>query len=346
MRADVEDSALRQAADALTAGGAEVFDKPAICSPGRSTRDATSTRPRPTHRSDCPMRNHPRRPVLLIASTVAAAGVGISLQAIERTLASAGARSPQATLAQTVTAGPHSNRGGMRYAYLVGSLGFLLIWLVVWLGVRTGSPGRLQMLRVSAVTGLFGLTEPFFVPDYWNPPTLFDLAGKTGFDIEAILFSFAVGGIATAIYGVLRTTRQIPMTATERHRPRHRLHYLALAVPAPVFLVLAAATRLNPIYTTIAALLAGAVATGLCRPDLLTKMIVSGVVFLGLYFAFFLIFTAVYPVYIDQVWNLRALSGVLIAGVPLEELLFGFSFGLMWSAVFEHVTSVTVQTRS
>lgn len=110
----------------------------------------------------------------------------------------------------------HSNRAGMRYAYLVGSLGFLLIWLVVWLGVRTGSPGRLQMLRVSAVTALFGLTEPFFVPDYWNPPTVFDLAGKTGFDIEAIVFSFAVGGIATAVYAVLRTTRQIPMTATDR----------------------------------------------------------------------------------------------------------------------------------
>lgn len=74
-------------------------------------------------------------------------------------------------------------------------------------------------------------------------------------------------------------------------------------------------------------------------------MIVSGVVFLGLYFVFFLIFAAVYPGYIDQVWNLRALSGVLIAGVPLEELLFGFSFGLMWSAVFEHLTSATVQTR-
>lgn len=230
----------------------------------------------------------------------------------------------------------------MRYAYLLGSAGFLLIWLAVWL--RADATSRSQMLRVSAVTAVFGLTEPLFVPAYWNPPTLFDLAHRTGFDVEGIIFSFAVGGIATAIYAALRTTARIKITAAEQHRPRHRFHRLALAVPPVVFVVLAATTNLNPIYTTIAALFAGAVATSLCRADLITKMIVSGLLFLGLYFAFFLIFNALYPGYIGQVWNLPALSGVLIAGVPLEELLFAFSFGLMWSSVFEHLTWVRVAT--
>jgi len=50
------------------------------------------------------------------------------------------------------------------------------------------------------------------------------------------------------------------------------------------------------------------------------------------------------PGYIEQVWNLRALSGVLIAGVPLEELLFfGLAFGMYWTGVYEHVAwTVTV----
>lgn len=230
----------------------------------------------------------------------------------------------------------------MRYAFLLGSAGLLLIWLAVW--IRTDPTRRPQMLRVSAATGLFGLSEPFFVPAYWNPPTLFDLAHKTGFDIESLVFSFAVGGIATAIYGALRSTKQNMVTAAERHRPRHRLHRLALAVAPVVFVVLAATTNLNPIYITIAALFAGAVATGVCRPDLITKMIVSGIVFVGLYFAFFVTFNVIYSGYIGQVWNLPALSGVSIAGVPLEELLFAFSFGLMWSSVFEHLTWVRVRT--
>jgi hypothetical protein len=32
------------------------------------------------------------------------------------------------------------------------------------------------------------------------------------------------------------------------------------------------------------------------------------------------------------------LSGVLIGGIPLEELAFGFSFGLYWAGVYEHFT--------
>ena len=43
-----------------------------------------------------------------------------------------------------------------------------------------------------------------------------------------------------------------------------------------------------------------------------------------------------YPAYVEAVWNLPELSGMLVAGVPLEELLFAFSFGFMWSSVYEH----------
>lgn len=50
------------------------------------------------------------------------------------------------------------------------------------------------MLYVSFLTSLLGLTEPIFVPKYWNPPSLFNLAQNTGFDIESLLFSFGIGG--------------------------------------------------------------------------------------------------------------------------------------------------------
>jgi len=44
------------------------------------------------------------------------------------------------------------------------------------------------------------------------------------------------------------------------------------------------------------------------------------------------------PGYIERVWNLDALSGVVILYMPLEELLFAFAFGLYWSGVYEHFT--------
>ena len=40
---------------------------------------------------------------------------------------------------------------------------------------------RRSTFNVSLGTMLLGLTEPAFVPTYWNPPTLWNLARQTGF---------------------------------------------------------------------------------------------------------------------------------------------------------------------
>jgi hypothetical protein len=39
--------------------------------------------------------------------------------------------------------------------------------------------------------------------DYWNPPSLFDLARTSGFDIESLIFSFGIGGIGAVLYNLL-----------------------------------------------------------------------------------------------------------------------------------------------
>ena len=44
------------------------------------------------------------------------------------------------------------------------------------------------------------------------------------------------------------------------------------------------------------------------------------------------------PGYIERVWNLKALSGLAVAGMPIEELLFAVTFGAYWSRVYEHFT--------
>lgn len=81
----------------------------------------------------------------------------------------------------------------------------------------------------------------------------------------------------------------------------------------------------------------GAIATVACRPDLKTKIWVGGVLFLVYYIVFFMVLEATAPGYIVHVWNLPALTGILLLGIPLEELLFAFTFGLYWSGVYEHL---------
>lgn len=217
-------------------------------------------------------------------------------------------------------------------------LTFSLILLGIWALIFLVRPLlRKEMLWASIFTAPFGLTEPLFVPEYWNPPSLFNLALKTGFDVESIIFSFAIGGIGAVIYETLFKVKHQKMIKHERHGKRHRFHLLALASPTIVFLALLLFTDLNPIYSASIAMFIGGIAAIFCRPDLKKKILLGGVMFLALYFVFFLFFNLTYPNIVQQVWNLFTISGILIVGVPLEELIFAFTFGMLWSSVYEHI---------
>lgn len=222
----------------------------------------------------------------------------------------------------------------MRYHYVwfLWSAAFLIPWLAIYAAAKDLRP---EMLRVSAATSLLGLTEPLFVPAYWDPPSLFELAQRTGFDIESLVFSFAIGGIAATGYNLAARRHLRPVPGDARLGSRHRLHRLALAAPALAFVPLHLLPW-NPIYPAILALAIGGASGALCRPDLARGTLLGGVLFAALYAVFMLVLLASAPGYVEQVWNLSALSGIRPAGIPLEELGFGFAFGSYWAAAYEH----------
>jgi len=219
-------------------------------------------------------------------------------------------------------------------AWLIFSLILFGVWLVIYMAKPLM---RKEMFWVSLCTMPFGLSEPLFVPEYWNPPSLFNLAERTGFDIESLIFSFAIGGIGAVLYLSFVGVRQEKMTKIEMHSKSHRFHLLALISPIVTFLTLEIFTDLNPIYLASIAMFIGGVAAILCRPDLTKKIAIGAVLFLALYFISFLLFNIIYPGSVQKNWNLTAISGILVFGVPLEELMFAFTFGMMWSSVYEHI---------
>jgi energy-coupling factor transporter transmembrane protein EcfT len=121
----------------------------------------------------------------------------------------------------------------------------------------------------------------------------------------------------------------------ERRQPLHRFHLAALFVPFVLFVPLYFLPW-NPIYPSLVCLAVGAVASVICRPDLKVKTLAGGALFLSQYAVVLLGIKWFAPGDIEEVWNLRALSGGLIYGIPLEELLFGFTFGLYSAGVYEH----------
>lgn len=225
----------------------------------------------------------------------------------------------------------------MSYAWLVWSSILFGIWGLIYFSLLR-KEGKKEMLSVSLYTSLFGFTEPFFVPEYWNPPSLFNLAEKTGFDIESFIFTFALGGIAFVIYEWIFPVRHELISSSAKHLPRHRYHLWTLLSAPIIFFTLLIATELNPIYVTIIALFSGGIFTWYCRPDLKKKMVVSAFIFLLIYSVYFLTLIALYPGYVEHVWNFKAISGILILGIPLEELLFALGVGFLWSSVYEHIS--------
>ncbi|MEW6313876.1 MAG: lycopene cyclase domain-containing protein [Pseudomonadota bacterium] len=222
----------------------------------------------------------------------------------------------------------------MQYVWLVWSLVFLVPWALLY---RARSGFRREMLRVSLATSLLGLSEPIFVPEYWNPPSLFDLAQRTGFDIESLIFCFAIGGIGAVMYNAVTNRSLGKVSHAERHSGRHRWHRLAISAPFLSFPLLYFLPW-NPIYPGIVALAIGGIANVLCRPDLLRNTLIGGMLFLLLYAIFMWLLIIFAPGYIERVWNLPAISGALLGGIPLEELAFGFAFGLYWAGIYEHFT--------
>jgi len=194
------------------------------------------------------------------------------------------------------------------------------------------------MVWASVFTTPFGLTEPLFVPEYWSPPSLFDLALNTGFDIESLIFCFGIGGVGAVLVNVLGRRVVIPLPTKEQRHRRHRLHRLVLTAPFLIFVGLWP-TGWNPIYPGIVAMMIGGLLTIWCRPDLSRSTALGGLAFLAYYVVFLTGLEVTAPEgYIAQVWNLDALSGIQLAFMPLEELLFAFAFGTYWAGVYEHFT--------
>lgn len=135
------------------------------------------------------------------------------------------------------------------------------------------------------------------------------------------------------LYNLMSRHETMPV---ESHH-RHRLHRLALATPVLFFFPLMP-LGWNPIYPAVIAMAAGTGAAVWCRPDLLAKTFIGGILFLVFYAIFIVGLRITTPTYIEQVWNLPALSGILPAGIPVKELLFGGAFGLYWANVYEHLT--------
>jgi len=215
------------------------------------------------------------------------------------------------------------------YSYLVGVLIFGAAWLACYL---IGKSYRAEIRWGTLISAPMALTSILFVPQYWTPPSLFDLDQRVRVGIEDVLWAAAVGGIASVVAEILLKERLSALRKGLRKR-----HFAPFIVVVVVFVVLQLGHPGKTIYNTIIAFAIGTAVIAVLRSDLIPTMLTGALSFALLYFALLLIFLLLYPGFIQRYYNIPNLLGIYILGVPIEELLFAATGGAIWSVAYEYV---------
>jgi len=215
------------------------------------------------------------------------------------------------------------------YSYLVGVLIFGAAWVACYV---LGNKYRAEIRWGTLIAAPMALTSLLFVPQYWTPPSLFNLDQKIRVGIEDVLWAAAVGGIASVVAEILLKERLSAIRKAARKR-----HFAPFVVVVVVFIALEFWHPGKTIYNTIIAFAVGALVIAYLRSDLVPTMLTGALSFALLYFALFLIFLFLYPGFIQRYYNIPNLLGIYVLGVPIEELLFAGTGGAIWSVAYEYV---------
>ena len=83
----------------------------------------------------------------------------------------------------------------LKYAYLLGTIIFLIIWLILYLHRKDLRKEMIVMSMLVAILGMFS-EYLWWTHDWWRPQTI---TGTT-IGIEDLLLGFTNGGIAAVLY--------------------------------------------------------------------------------------------------------------------------------------------------
>jgi hypothetical protein len=215
------------------------------------------------------------------------------------------------------------------YSYLVGVLIFGVAWVICFI---LGKTYRSEIRWGTLIAAPMALTSLLFVPQYWTPPSLFDLDQRIRVGIEDFLWAAAVGGIASVVGEYLLKERLGAIRKT-----RHKRHYAPFILVVVVFAALHFGLNWKTMNATIISFVVGDLVLGYLRSDLVPLMLISALSFTGLYFVLFLCLLFLYPEFVQRYYNLSNLLGIYVLGVPVEELLFAATGGAIWSVAYEYV---------
>jgi len=210
--------------------------------------------------------------------------------------------------------------------YLWGLLLLLPLWLY---GILKNKDSRKEMIVCGILFGIAAIIIGYFyaIKDYWSPPYVFDNL----LHIEDFIYGFLFGGIAAEIFEIILPFKSIK----KDKKPRKDLIIIFILVSIFSFLLFVNILNYNSIIAHIVPPLLVGIFCVIYRKDFILPTVLSGIFLLVITFIWQSIILLIYPSCILSIWMLENLSGILISGIPIEELIFAFSLGFGASCFYE-----------
>jgi hypothetical protein len=222
-----------------------------------------------------------------------------------------------------------------KYGYLLGVLAVVIPALFI-ISLRKDLRHKILFL------GLYGLIigpilELWFIQDYWRPLT----ATNTLVGIEDFIHSFA----ALAIFGVAYE-ELFRKHYAKRHIHKH--HWVLLLMPILLlsfylFDQIFPQYYINSMYATIYSSVITAIIILSTRKDLFFDALISGVIAGIIFILIELIFLYFFPEFYVKFWLINNLSGITIKTIPIEELIWAFTCGLVVGPMYEFYAGLKFQ---
>ena len=176
-----------------------------------------------------------------------------------------------------------------------------------------------------------------FTNDWWRPDTI----TGTRVGIEAFLLGFTNGGIGAVLFEYINNKRTRSIRKDSRLGLFFKQHPYLIWLPYLVgiaFMVIGYfVLDFHSFWATFIGLALTVIIILIIRHDLIIDSIIGGISMLLVAIPVYLIIMHYFPGVVDKFWYLDLLSGILILGIPIEELLIYFTGGMLAAPSYEFI---------
>jgi lycopene cyclase-like protein len=220
----------------------------------------------------------------------------------------------------------------MAYNFLILSFIFLIPGIIIYI-TRNDLRNVIHVMAFCAIP--FAFTERFFYPSYWEPVFLFDLADKIGFGIEDIIFVIGLSAFTSTAYAFFFGLGYSTINKININSVLFRgATVLGLAFSLIVFVAL---LNIEMIYGSFAIMLCISCFLVMIRKDLAIPGFMGGILSVILYSTLCLCLQVPFPGIFKLTWHTDQFLNIFILGIPLEEIMYGFSSGVIATVFYPYV---------